>query len=109
MCQVGPGGGQVVLDRWLGHGPVHKPILSCHLPTGVPVQMEPLLSFRPMELKGQGQSTPGDSLSFLPMHPRLHPLYPTFWQSFPRLQAEPDLGIQGFSSCSRDLKNQGSH
>lgn len=35
VCQVSPGGGQVVLDRWLGHGPVHKLILSCHLPTGM--------------------------------------------------------------------------
>lgn len=42
MCQVSPGGRQVVSDRWLGHGPVHKPILSCHLPRGMQVQMEPL-------------------------------------------------------------------
>lgn len=45
--QVSPGGRQVVLDRWLGHGPVHKPIFSCHLSTGMQVQMEILPSLSP--------------------------------------------------------------
>lgn len=64
MCQVGPRGGQVVSDRWLGHDPVHEPIFSCHLPTGMLVQMEPLPFFGPMELKGQGQSTPSRQPKF---------------------------------------------
>lgn len=109
MCQVGPRGGQVVSDRWLGHDPVHEPIFSCHLPTGMRVQMEPLPFFGPMELKGQGQSTPVDSLSSLPMYPGLHLFCPTFWQPLPRLLAEPDQDIQGLGCCCQDFMNRGSH
>lgn len=63
MRQVSPGGRQVVSDRWLGHGPVHKPIFSCHLSTGMQVQMETAFP-QPMELKGQDQSALSRRLKF---------------------------------------------
>lgn len=34
VCQVSPGGRHVVSDGWLGHGPMHNPVFSCHLSTG---------------------------------------------------------------------------
>lgn len=95
--QVSPGGRQVVSDRWLGHGPVHKPIFSCHLPAGMKVQMETLSFPQPI---GAQETRP------LPLHPglNLHLLCPKFQQPLPRLQAEPDLGIWGLCSYSQDLK-----